>query len=42
MGLAYLKIQNIESARAAFKEVVRIKPDSELGRSSLRYLELLK
>lgn len=42
MGLAYLKVQDIDSARKAFKEVVRIKPDSELGRSSLRYLELLK
>ncbi len=42
LGLAYLKLQRIADARAAFHEVIRIKPDSELGRSSVGYLELLK
>lgn len=42
LGLAYLKIQNINAARNAFREVIRIKPNSELGRSSAGYLELLK
>jgi len=41
LGLAYLKLNNLDAARAAFKDVLRIIPDSELGRSSLRYLELL-
>lgn len=41
LGLAQLKLHNLEAARAAFKEVVRIIPDSDLGRSSLGYLELL-
>lgn len=42
IGLAYLKLQNVNDARAAFNEVVRIKPNSELGHSALGYLELLK
>jgi len=42
LGLAYLKLQNITAARAAFREVIRIKPNSELGHSSVEYLELLK
>ncbi|NVN89107.1 MAG: tetratricopeptide repeat protein [Desulfuromonadales bacterium] len=42
LGLAYLKIQDIAAARTAFREVIRIKPNSELGRSSASYLELLK
>jgi type IV pilus assembly protein PilF len=42
LGLAYLKLQNNESARTAFREVMRIKPNSEVGRSSQGYLELLK
>jgi len=42
LALAYLKLQNTEAARAAFNEVVRIKPNSELGHSALGYLELLK
>lgn len=42
LGLAYLKIQNIAAARSAFREVMRIKPDTEMGRSSAGYLELLK
>jgi len=42
LGLAYLKLQNLDAARAAFHEVIRIKPNSELGRSSEEYLDLLK
>jgi len=42
IGLAYLKLNNVASARASFKEAVRIIPDTDLGRSSLEYLDLLK
>ena len=42
LGLSYLKLQNLTAARAAFREALRIKPNSELGHSSEEYLELLK
>lgn len=42
MGQAHLKINNIDAARASFKEAVRLIPESELGRAALGYLELLK
>lgn len=42
LGLAHLKLQNIPAARDAFREVIRIKPESEVGRSAMGYLELLK
>lgn len=42
LGLALMKTQDLDGARAAFREVVRIKPESESGRSALGYLELLK
>lgn len=42
LGLALLKLQKIDAARNAFREAMRIKPNSEVGRSSLEYLELLK
>jgi type IV pilus assembly protein PilF len=42
IGLAYLKLNNAAAARASFKEAVRIIPDTDLGRSSLEYLDLLK
>ncbi|MDA8414470.1 MAG: tetratricopeptide repeat protein [Desulfobacteraceae bacterium] len=42
IGLAYLKLNNVAAARASFKEAVRIMPDSDLGNSSLGYLDLLK
>ena len=42
IGLAYIKINNVAAARASFKEAVRIIPDTDLGRSSLEYLDLLK
>lgn len=42
LALAQLKLNNLEAAKTAFKEVLRIIPDSDLGRSSVGYLELLK
>ena len=42
IGQAYLKLNNVAAARASFTEVVRIMPDTDLGRSSLGYLDLLK
>lgn len=42
LGLAYLKLRNVDPARTAFREVLRIKPNSEVGRSAQGYLELLK
>jgi len=42
IGQAYLKLNNLAAARASFTEVVRIMPETDLGRSSLGYLDLLK
>ena len=42
MGQAQLKLSRLDAARSSFKEAVRLIPDSELGRASLGYLELLK
>lgn len=42
LGQAQLKLNRIEAARASFKSVVRIIPDSELGHEALGYLELIK
>lgn len=42
LGLAQLKLNNLTAARASFREVLRIVPDSELGHLSQGYLELLK
>jgi type IV pilus assembly protein PilF len=42
LGLAYLKLNNAEAARASFKEAARIIPDTDLGRSSIEKLDLLK
>lgn len=42
LGLAYLKIKDNSQATAAFKEVLRISPDSEMGQLSREYLDLLK
>jgi tetratricopeptide (TPR) repeat protein len=42
MGLAYLKLNNAAAARASFNEAARIMPETEMGRSSLEYLDLLK
>ena len=41
LGLAYLKLNNVDAARTSFKETVRIIPETERGRSALGYLELL-
>lgn len=42
LGLAYLKLQNVAAARESFNQVIRIRPNSELGRSAMGYLDLLK
>jgi len=42
MGLAQVKVKDSEAARSAFREVVRIAPDSEIGQLSREYLDLLK
>ena len=42
LGLAYLKLNNVDAARTSFKETVRVIPETERGRSALGYLELLK
>jgi type IV pilus assembly protein PilF len=41
LGQAYMKLNNLDAAKAAFKEVIRIIPDSDLGRLSIKFLELL-
>jgi Tfp pilus assembly protein PilF len=42
LGQAQLKQNKREEARTSFKEAVRLIPESELGRSALGYLELIK
>lgn len=42
LGLAYLKLNNPDAARASFKQAVRFIPETERGRSAMGYLELLK
>lgn len=42
LGLAQVKLKDSAAARSAFKEVVRIAPDSEIGQLSREYLDLLK
>lgn len=42
LGLAYLKKTDKEAARKAFQQTVRIIPDSELGKASYKYLDILK
>ena len=42
LALAQVKLQDSRAARTAFKEVVRIAPDSEIGQLSREYLDLLK
>lgn len=42
LALAQLKLNNLDAAKTGFKEVLRIMPDSDLGRFSRGYLELLK
>jgi type IV pilus assembly protein PilF len=42
LALAQVKLKDSKAARNAFKEVVRIAPDSEIGQLSREYLDLLK
>ena len=42
MGLALMKVSKLDAARNEFKEVLRIAPDSELGRLSASYVDLLR
>lgn len=42
LGLAYLKQKDYRAARGAFREVLRIAPDSEMGQLSREYLDSLK
>lgn len=42
LGLAYLKIKDNDSALAAFREVLRLVPDSEIGQLSKEYIDALK
>lgn len=42
LGQAQLKLNALDSARESFKEAVKLIPNTELGRSALNYLELLK
>lgn len=41
LGLAYLKLNNVNAARSSFKEAVRIIPETERGRAALEYLDHL-
>ncbi|MEI8354733.1 MAG: tetratricopeptide repeat protein [Deltaproteobacteria bacterium] len=42
LGLAYMKSKDTAAAASAFKEVLRIVPDSEIGQLSREHLEMLK
>jgi len=42
LGQAHLKLNNLDAARSAFKDAVRLVPDTEQGRAALGYLDLLK
>lgn len=42
IGLAYLKVNNKDAARDAFREVVRLSPDSVVGRQAKEHLDLLR
>lgn len=42
LGQAQLKLNNLDAARSSFKNAVKLIPDTELGRSALGYLDLLK
>lgn len=42
LGLAYLKLNNVDAARASFRHAVRVIPETERGRSAMGYLDLLK
>jgi Flp pilus assembly protein TadD len=42
LGLALLKAKDTEAAGDAFREVVRLVPDSDIGRQAREHLDLLK
>lgn len=42
LGQVLLKMNRMDAARASFKEAVRLVPNSDLGRSALGYLDLIK
>lgn len=42
LGMALMKDSRLDAASAAFKEVVRISPDSELGYKAAGYVDLLR
>ena len=42
LGLAYIKTKDNIGAQAAFKEVIRIAPDSEIGQLSREYMDTIK
>ena len=42
LALAFLKVKDNRAALTSFKEVLRIAPDSDIGRLSREYLELLR
>ncbi|UFS72769.1 tetratricopeptide repeat protein [Geomonas sp. RF6] len=42
LALAQVKMKDTGAARSAFREVIRIAPDSEIGQLSREYLDLLK
>jgi type IV pilus assembly protein PilF len=42
LGLALMKQSRLSAAREAFKEVVKITPDSSNGRAALGYIDLLR
>lgn len=42
LGLAYLKLKEVAAAADAFREVLRLDPNSEIGHLSREYLESLK
>ncbi|MBJ6723210.1 tetratricopeptide repeat protein [Geomesophilobacter sediminis] len=42
LALARVKLKDSAGARAAFKEVIRLAPDSEIGQLSREYLDALK
>jgi Tfp pilus assembly protein PilF len=42
LGQAELKLKNVGAARSAFRDAVRLIPETEKGRAALEYLDLLK
>ncbi|HEY7745194.1 MAG TPA: tetratricopeptide repeat protein, partial [Desulfuromonadales bacterium] len=42
LGQAHMKLKQHQEAVACFREVLRLAPDSELGRSVAEYINILK